>query len=481
MFDSARRLLRHLVVYGSADTAAQFINLLLLPVYTVVLSLTEYGVLALVLVLEAFLKIVYRWGFDTSYLRLHYDCTTDEQKRTLAGTAAISMALGNLAVVAILWIAAPFVAMSLLDSAEHVWLVRLLAVNLFISSFHFLPLTFLRIEERSRAFAGWTVIRTFGTIAAKLTFVVWLDMSVLGFLVADFVLAVILLLGLSPILRRMAAPRFSVPAARELFAIGLPRIPHGTLHQVMAMADRLFLGYYLPLDRLGLYQVASSIANGLKLYPVALSTAWSPFAFESMRRPDAKELYARMATYAFALMAGLAVAMVLLADPLVRVMAAPEFRGASALIPLLVLGITIQASATFVSTALHIAKRITPFPIITLVAAVTSVAANIVLIPLFELQGAALAAACGQTALFAATWYFVRRIYPIPYEASRLLRIALIALVLAVAGVVVQTTLPFGPATGVNLLLLAAFPIALLASRVFRPTEIARLRQWTTW
>jgi O-antigen/teichoic acid export membrane protein len=180
-------------------------------------------------------------------------------------------------------------------------------------------------------------------------------------------------------------------------------------------------------------------------------------------------------------MAGLAVAMVLLADPLVRLMAASEFRGASALIPLLVLGITIQASATFVSTALHIAKRITPFPVITLVAAVASVAANIGLIPVFELQGAALAVACGQTALLAATWYFVRRIYPIPYEASRLLKIALIALVLAVAGVTVQASLAFGPATAVNLLLLAAFPLALLASGVFRPTEIARLRQWMAW
>jgi O-antigen/teichoic acid export membrane protein len=481
MFDSARRLFQHLLVYGSADTAAQFINLFLLPVYTVVLSLTEYGVLALILVLEAFLKIVFRWGFDTSYLRLHYDCTTEEQKRTLAGTAAICLGLGNLGVVAVVWLAAPAVAASLLDSADHVWLVRLLAINLFISSFHFLPLTFLRIEERSRAFAGWTVIRTFGTIAAKLVFVVWLDMSVLGFLVADFVLALVLLTGLLPILRRMAAPRFSPTAARELFAIGLPRVPHGALHQVMAMADRVFLGYYLPLDRLGLYQVASSIANGLKLYPVALSTAWSPFAFESMRRPDAKALYARLATYAFALMAGLAVALVLLADPLVRLMAAPEFRGASALIPLLALGITIQASATFVSTALHIAKRIGPFPIITLVAAAASVAANVLLIPVFGLQGAALAAVCGQTALFAATWYFVRRIYPIPYEASRLARIAAIALTVAAAGVAARAMLTFGPATGVNLLLLAAFPAALLASRVFRPTEIARLRQWMAW
>src|SRR5690606_28943169 len=112
------------------------------------------------------------------------------------------------------------------------------------------------------------------------------------------------------------------------------------------------------------------------------------------------------------------------------------------------------ATANFVSTALHIAKRIGPFPIITAIAAAASVAANVVLIPRFELQGAALAATCGQTALFLATWYFVSRIYPIPYETSRLVRITASALVVGIAGVVVQHTLPFPSATAVAVLLL---------------------------
>ena len=54
---------------GSADVAILAINFLLLPIYTRVLLPAEYGVLALVLVLEAVLKPLYRWGLDTSFLR----------------------------------------------------------------------------------------------------------------------------------------------------------------------------------------------------------------------------------------------------------------------------------------------------------------------------------------------------------------------------------------------------------------------------
>ena len=89
MFDNVRRIFGHLLVYGSADIAILATTFLLLPVYTRVLSPSDYGVLALVLVLEAVLKPVYRWGLDTSFLRLHYDCRSDEERRRLAGTIII--------------------------------------------------------------------------------------------------------------------------------------------------------------------------------------------------------------------------------------------------------------------------------------------------------------------------------------------------------------------------------------------------------
>ena len=55
MFDNVRRVFGQLVVYGSADVAILVVNVMLVPVYTRVLSPTDYGALALLLVLGAFL------------------------------------------------------------------------------------------------------------------------------------------------------------------------------------------------------------------------------------------------------------------------------------------------------------------------------------------------------------------------------------------------------------------------------------------
>ncbi len=478
MFASVQRLFRHLMVYGSADAAALVINTLLLPIFTRVLSLEEYGVLALVLVLEAFLKVLFRWGLDTSFLRLHYDRNSPERQRELAGTAAILLIVVDGLLLIWLWAASPWISEQLFGAVSQAWVIRLLVLNLFVSTFHFLPLTQMRIEERSRAVAGWSVVRAFGTIAARLLFVVGLRWSVLGFMAADLVVSLVLMAGLWPTMARMTVWRFSRTAARELLVVGLPRVPHGALHQVTTMADRFLLGMYLSLDQLGLYSIAGTVASTLKLYPVALTTAWTPLAFEAMRRPDAPVFYARTATYAFAVLAALSTGLVLLGDPLLRLLTPTPYHPAAALIPLLVLGLTIQACANFASTALQIAKHIVPFPIITLVAALVSVAANVLLIPVLGTQGAALASVIAQAALFAATWWFVRQAYPIPYERTRLGKIAAVASVVSVAGIAVRAVASPLMADAVNVVLLAAFPAGLVAVHVFRPTEIASLRSW---
>ncbi|HSG01750.1 MAG TPA: oligosaccharide flippase family protein [Vicinamibacterales bacterium] len=478
MLASVQRLFRHLVVYGSADAAALVINTFLLPVFTRVLSLQEYGVLALVLVLEAFLKVLFRWGLDTSFLRLHYDVKDPDRQRTLAGTATMLLVAADGVLLAWLWVASPWIATQLFGTASEAWVLRMLALNMFVSTFHFLPLTQLRIEERSRTVAAWSMVRSFGTIVARLIFVVGFRWSVLGFMVADLVVSLILFVGLWPTLRRMTAWAFSWTAARELLVVGLPRVPHGLLHQVTAMADRFLLGMYLSLEQLGLYSIAATVASTLKLYPVALTTAWTPLAFEAMRRPDAPVFYARTATYAFTVLAALSTALVLVGSPLVRLLTPEPYHPAAALVPLLVLGVAIQACANFVSTALQIAKHMVPFPIITLVAAVVSVAANVLLIPVFGTQGAALASAIAQLALLIATWWFAHHSYPIPYERGRLARITGVAVAVSLAGMLVREMTGQLAADVVNVLLLAAFPAGLLAVRVFRPTETASLRAW---
>src|SRR5690349_13757363 len=126
MFDNVRRVTRQLVAYGTADVMVLVVNFLLLPIYTRVLSPREYGALAMLLVCEAFLKVVNRWGLDQSFLRLYYDQPDEGRQKVLATTIAIFIAAANGAIALLLLAAAAPVNRLLFSSLDFVTAYRLL-------------------------------------------------------------------------------------------------------------------------------------------------------------------------------------------------------------------------------------------------------------------------------------------------------------------------------------------------------------------
>ena len=475
MFENVRRIFGQLVVYGSADVAILAINFLLLPLYTRVLSPSEYGALALLLVVEAFLKVAFRWGLDTSYLRLYYDYPAEDDRRTLAGTISIFLLVVNGPLTLLLVLVAPFLADALLGSREHLTALVLLVINNFVAGFFFLPLSLLRIQQRSRLFAALTFLRSLGTVIVRLVLVIGLRMSVMGITLADLIVSYVLLLCLHRTFRSMIRLRVSRTVTREMLRFGFPRVPQGLLHQGMAMSDRFFLGLYLPLEQVGVYLIGSSIASLVKLYPVAFTTAWMPFAFDSMRRPDAPQLFGRLATYAFGVLALLTFALAGFAEPLVELMTPASFHGAANVVPILALGMAIQSTTTFLSTSINVAKRTHAYPIATAIAAVVTIVGHLVLIPRWGIFGAAVAVGVGQVVLVGSLGRFAQRYFPIPYEWTRLVRIVIVAA--GLYGILVVLPPVSNVATfAIGAALVALFPLGLWACGFLKATEIHELK-----
>ncbi|HKY22385.1 MAG TPA: oligosaccharide flippase family protein [Vicinamibacterales bacterium] len=476
MLNNVRRLSRQLFAYGTADVFVLAISFLLLPIYTRVLSPREYGALALLLVVEAVLRIVSRWGLDAALLRLYYECPDEERRKTLAGTIAGFIALANGLISALLLVLAVPMNLALFDSLEFIWPYRLLIVNGFLSTFLFLPFTLLRIQERARLFATLNFSQSFGTIVLRLLFVVFLRLGLFGILFADVVMTLVLLIAMSRMLRSMMVWHISMAQLREALRYGFPYVPSGVLTHVMGMGDRFVLGMFMPLRDVGLYLIAASVAALIKYFPVAFDVAWTPFAYDSMQRRDAPELFARMATYAFAILAVLLVALSGLAPPLMELVLPPTYREVGPLVPILALAMAVQTVRSVPGTSLNIAKKTSVYPTVTAVGAILSTSAYFALIPRFGTYGAAFALLISQILTTALMIYLAQRVYRIPYELGRLAKVVAASAVTYGA----MMTMASGSTwrtVAIRLGLLALFPVGLMVLRFLRPHELADVRK----
>jgi len=186
-------------------------------------------------------------------------------------------------------------------------------------------------------------------------------------------------------------------------------------------------------------------------------------------------LFARMATYAFAVLAWSTIALAALAPPLIGLMLHDTYRAATPLVPLLAFGLALQSLAWSPMTSVNVSKRTRIYPLVTAIGAAVSVAANLLLIPPFGMRGAAYALIISQLLATAATVNFAQRAYHIPYEALRLGKV--VAVGALTYGLTAAATVSSPSATlALRAFALAVFPVGLAVVRFFQPHEWTQMR-----
>ena len=418
-------LFKNLAIYGLGDVATSLISLLLLPIYTRYLNPSDYGIIAMLLTLEAVSKILFRWGVDTAFMRMYYDCADQAARQRLASTIFFFLLALNGSLLIGGTLSARWLSAALFDTPDHALLVALTIANIFVVSFYFIPLQVLRISEQSGQFIALVFGRSAGTLAARLALVIGAGMGVLGVVVADVVVTVVFTLILARWFVPLIRPVFSRAILREALGFGLPRIPHSLANQVISVADRYFLNAFATLRDVGLYSIGASFGLALKLFLSAFEYAWTPFFLGAMREPDARRIYSTVSTYALAAQALLVAGLCAIAADLVRLTTTAEFHPAAAVTPWIALGVMFQGIYIVGSIGLIITRRTSRYPVATGIAAATSLVANAALIPRYGSLGAAWANTIAYATLAAVTVTLSWRVYPIHYEWSRLLRVAI--------------------------------------------------------
>ncbi len=472
-----KKLAQHSAIYGVADVVPYLINFLLLPVFTSYLSPANYGALGILLLFGVLTKILFRSGLDAGFFRIYYEQKTDQDAKLLATTLfatafAISATLATLCAVFAGPLSRWLLGDELSQSQIATWVV-LVAADTLLNTFAFVPMNLFRMQEKPKSFTLMTLFRSFVNIGLKVTFVVsgW---GVAGVLWADVAASLVFVLALSPTLVRNLAPGFSVPMLRSAAAFGLPKVPHGLAHQILNLSDRKLIELFLALSASGLYHIGYMMGTGVKFFLSAFELAWGPYVYAHLEKPDAARTLARLATYAFATLVGCGLLNAVFGRELLFLMAKPEFHATYPVIPIVVLAYMTQGLYALTSIGIGISKKTTYFPVMTLSAAVVNVALNILWIPRFGVEGAAWATVAGYGLMAVMGIYFGNKHYPIPFEWSRLARIAMAAAL----AYVVSTTAPFEWQRAIPIKLGASlvFPAALFVLGFFRHDEIEWLK-----
>ncbi len=465
-----RRLGRHSAIYGIGGLVSRVIAVLLLPVYTNYLTPSDYGQIETLLALTTVMGIILRAGISSAFFRFYFDVEDDAGRlRVLRTSFWFTMGSATLGLAILVLLAAP-ISELLFGTASAENLVRGAGVALW-ATVNYEQLTALfRVEERSVAFVCASLANVFLTIAITLALVVAMDQGPIGVIVGNFSGTLIVYLALLGYRREQLGLDFDRGLLREMNRFGIPLVPTALFLWVTNFSDRFFLVKLSDLTEAGLYSVGVRVASAMVLLLTAFRAAWPAFAYSIKDEGEAKRTYAYVLTYLTVVTAWVALALTLLAPWIVRLLTRPSFYDAQEVVG--PLAFASVAFATYIVVAIGVGRaRRTQFNwVVTGVGALANFALNIALIPRYGMIGAAIATVAAYTAMAVGMAWWAQRIYPVPYQWRRVVTAALAAVLLAVAG----NLLDVGLAAAVALTL--AYPLALLPLGFYLPAE--RRRVW---
>ena len=406
-----RALAKESVIYGISSLASRFLNFLLVPFYTHVLSPADFGISNILFAIIAFLNIVYQFGFDSAYLRCSQDLDEPQRKKMFA-SAFWSQAIGCILFSLLLLLSYPVLNQWLLIPEVHKNLLLYASGILILDTLSVIPFSRLRQNHNALRFALIRMANVILNIAANIILVAKWHKGLEGVFIANLIASAFTLLCFVPdILQRL---RFHWDSAqvRQLLSFGLPLVPAGLYGMVNEMAGRIFLARMRPEDLLRLYPNSHldvlaltgifSAAWKLGIFGLLLvqmyRLAWQPFFLQRQKDADAPELFGRILRLLCLFIGFASVTLMFLLDQLVaipimgRPIIHPAFWSGLPIVPLVLLAYALQAWLIHFTLGIYISKQTKYFMWVNGIGAVITLLGNFLLVPYFGLQGPALAA-----------------------------------------------------------------------------------------
>lgn len=471
--------LRRLATTGTAYTAASILSkviaVALLPLYTRYLTKADYGAAEVLFVGVVSVSIVVRLGLIEAILRFYY-LDEEDSREVVRSTFAGLFWLATLGSLVLLPFAGPISEALLKHSAPG--LVRISIGGLWALTMFEFMLTLFRLEERARAYFVTTILNVLATIAVTVVLVVGFEDGARGLLIGTYATGAAFVFGLIAWQWRRLSLRFDRGLLRRLFRFGLPTMPAEASLYLLNFVDRLIIVRSLGLAEAGLYSLAVKFAQAVNVFVRGFQLAWPPLAYSIRDDDEARRAYAVIVTLFVAGCAWIVAGMWLLSRWIVRALADPKFFDSYKPIGLISTAVTLYALYLVLVVILGRTGR-TEFNFPAAIGGLAAnVALNLVLVPAYGIVGGAVALVASYLVVLGLMYGFTQRLFRVPYEWGRLLRVvATVAVLVGGAELLVPTSGALGLL--IRLALFAAYPLALFASGFFSEGErvwLARLR-----
>jgi O-antigen/teichoic acid export membrane protein len=458
-------------IYGVTTLLTRSMSFLLTPLYTNALTnRAEFGVYAYLYSLLAFVNVMYAFGLDTAFLRFYSHKDPQKTESAFSFSWWMIALIGILSTMLIMF-SADDIAGWIPDLEGHGDLIRGIALIPLFDALTNVPYNQLRMQRKAKRFAVLRVLNVAVNVALNIILVGYFSMGLTGIIIAGVSSSFFAVLGVLPIILKWVRLKFDSALSKEMLHFGVPTMPSAFSGMMLQVADRPIMTSIAGTDMTGLYQANYRLGIPMMMLVAVFEFAYKPFYLSHYEDEDAPRLFSRIFTYFLIIACGIFLLISLFIKDIVHVkiggisLIHQSYWQGLGIIPIILAAYIWNGIATNMALGLHIRKKTMWLPIATGIAAIVNIILTFMLVPGLGIYGGAWATFIAYAVSAIVLWRISMRMYPIPYEWSRLFGIVIVTVLLYSISAIWHTTLMY------NFIVIALFPIMLFASGILNSRE----------
>ncbi len=429
MFDKLKQLSKDTAVYGISTMFGRFLNFILVPFYTNIFLPSEYGIITNIYAFISLLNIFFIYGMDSAYLKFAALPVEETPVKKTFSTSFNSVFIVSILLGSALILFRENIMTLLGVPAGYHYLMNFVVPILILDALAVLPFIELRLEKKSKRFALFKILNIVINVSFNLILILLLKWGIEAVLISNLIASAATLFLVMPVIAEKYNFNIKIKLLTKLLKFGLPYLPAGLGAMIIQVIDRPILEKLTDLKTLGIYQANYKLGIFMMLFVSMFQYAWQPFFLEESKQKNAKDIFSKVLSYFTIAGSIILVVITLFINNIVSINIAgkylihPNYWSGLSIVPIILFSYLFYGFYIIFTAGIYIKEKSIYVPLITGLGAVVNIAANFLLIPKYNIMGAAFATLASYFSMSIAFYFVTQQIYRIEYEFLRMFKI----------------------------------------------------------
>lgn len=393
MADSRNRyLLKNTIVFTLGSLASKFITFFLVPIYTSVLSTSEYGTIDLVATVCTVLAPVLMFNIGESVMRFSLDKDANKSKIISIGVIILAIAIGLSILI--------FPICALIGYNNYSIYIFLYTISIICSQIF---LCYLRGKELITQYAVANALQTLLVAILNITFLLVLKMGVKGYFLAyimSYFVITLYCVVVGKVRNDLKCFNLDIRLMREMIKYSAVLIPNTFMWWIMNSSDRIMVSSMVGVAANGVYAISYKLPTFISSLMQIFNQAWGYSAIKEKDAKDEAEYNNEIFKVLISCSMLLGIGLLTFGKPFLRVYVSKAYFESWKYMPFLMIGCVYMTLGTFMSTSYSVHKDSFGFLMSATVGALCNIVLNFILIPIWGIYGAAIATCVSYIAVF---------------------------------------------------------------------------------